>query len=148
MRSWSDLPDLTLNDLCKSRSSSVIMLNYAFRPAAILIPVECLHIKFKNLSSYLVVASNEIWLEADADKTKYMVMSRNQNERRSHNIRIYNSSFERVEEFRFFGTALKKQISIQEEIKSRLKARNACYYSVHNLLSSRLLSKNMNIRYT
>ena len=33
--------------------------------------------------------------------------------------------------------------SIEEEIKSRLKLGNACYYSVQNLLSSRLLSKNL-----
>jgi hypothetical protein len=31
--------------------------------------------------------------------------------------------------------------SIQEEIKSRLKLGNACYYSVQNPLSSSLLSK-------
>jgi len=30
--------------------------------------------------------------------------------------------------------------SIQEEIKSRLKSGNDCYYSLQNLLSSRLLS--------
>ena len=30
---------------------------------------------------------------------------------------------------------------IQEEIKNRLKPGNACYHSVQNLLSSRLLSK-------
>ena len=41
----------------------------------------------------LVVASKEIRLEANADKTKYMVMSRDQNARRSHNIKIDNSSF-------------------------------------------------------
>jgi len=35
---------------------------------------------------------------------------------------------------------------IQEEIKSRLKLRNACYYSVQNLLSSSLLSKKLNIK--
>ena len=33
--------------------------------------------------------------------------------------------------------------SIQEEIKSRLKVGNACYYSVQNLLSSSLLSKKL-----
>ena len=32
------------------------------------------------------------------------------------------------------------------EIKSRLKLGNACYYSVQNLLSSRLLSKNLKIK--
>ena len=36
--------------------------------------------------------------------------------------------------------------SIQEEIKSRLKVGNACYYSIQNLLSSSLLSKMLNIK--
>jgi len=36
--------------------------------------------------------------------------------------------------------------SIQEEIKSRLKPGNACFYSVQNLLSSSLLSKNIKIK--
>jgi hypothetical protein len=35
---------------------------------------------------------------------------------------------------------------IQEEIKRRLKWGNACYCSVQNLLSSRLLSKNVKVR--
>jgi hypothetical protein len=35
------------------------------------------------------------------------------------------------------------QNSMQEEVTSRLKLGNACYYSVQNLLSSRLLSKNL-----
>jgi hypothetical protein len=36
--------------------------------------------------------------------------------------------------------------SIQIEIKSRLKLGNACYHSVPNLLSSRMLSKNLKIK--
>jgi UDP-galactopyranose mutase len=79
-------------------------------------------------------------------KTEYMVMSRNQNAGRNHNIKIDNSSFERVEEFRYSGTTLTNQKSIQEEVNSRLKSGNTCYYSVQNLLSSRLLSKNLKIR--
>jgi hypothetical protein len=38
------------------------------------------------------------------------------------------------------------QISIQEEIKSRLKSGNTCCKMVQNLLSSSLLSKNMKIK--
>jgi len=34
------------------------------------------------------VASKEIGLEVNPDKTKYMVMSRDQNPGRSHNIKI------------------------------------------------------------
>ena len=78
-------------------------------------------------------------IKENADKSKYMVMSWYQNARRSHNIKIYNSSFERVEEFKYLGRTLTNQNSIQEEIKSRLKSRNACYHSVQNLLSSSLL---------
>ena len=61
-------------------------------------------------------------------------------------MRIDNSTFERVEEFKYLGTTLTNQNSIAEEIKSRLKSGNACYHSLQNLLSSRLLSKNLKIK--
>jgi len=76
------------------------------------------------------VVSMENALEVNADKIKYMVMSRDQDAGRSHSMKIDNSSFERVEEFKYLGTALTNQNSIQEEIKSRLKSGNACYHSV------------------
>jgi hypothetical protein len=43
-------------------------------------------------------------------------------------------------------TTLTNQNDIYYEIKSRLNSENACYYSVQNLLSSRLVSKNLKIR--
>jgi len=92
----------------------------------------------KENAEALVVASKETGLEVNADKTKYMDMSRDQNAGRIHNIKIDNSSFERVEEFRYLGTTLTNQNSIQEEIKSRLKLGNACYHLVQNLLSSKI----------
>jgi len=92
------------------------------------------------------VASKETGLEVNVDKSKYMVMSWDQNAGQSHCTKIDNSSFERVEEFKYFGTTLTNQNSIQEEIKSRLKSGNACYHLVQNLLSSSLLSKNLKIK--
>jgi hypothetical protein len=89
--------------------------------------------------------AKEIGLEVNADKTKYMVMSRDRNAGRGHSVKVGNSSFERVEEFKYLGTTLTDQNSIQEEIKSRLKLGNTCYHTVQNLLSSRLLSKNLKI---
>ena len=91
-------------------------------------------------------AAREIGLEVSADKTKYMVMFRGQNEGRIHSVRIDNSTFERVEEFKYLGTTLTNQNSIAEEIKSRLRSGNACYHSVQNLLSSRLLSRKLKIK--
>jgi len=61
-------------------------------------------------------------------------------------MKIDNSSFERVKEFKHLGITLTYQNSIQEEYKGRLKSRNACYYSVQNLLSLSLLSKNLKIK--
>ena len=73
-------------------------------------------------------------------------MSRDQNAGRSHNIKIDNNSIKRVEGFRYLGTTLIDQNSIQEEIKSRLKSGNACYHSVQNLSSYSSLSKNLKIK--
>jgi len=72
-------------------------------------------------------------------------MSRDQNAGRSHNIKIGNSSFERVEQFKYMGTTLTNQNSIQEEIKCRFKSRKACYHSVQNLSPSILLSRKIKI---
>jgi len=70
-------------------------------------------------------------------------MSRDQNAGRNRSVRFNNSTFERVEEFKYLGTTLTHRNSIPEEIKSRLRPGNACYHSVQNLMSSRLLSKNL-----
>jgi len=45
---------------------------------------------------------------------------------------IDNSSFERLEQFIYWGINLTDQNYIQEEIKSRLKSEIACYHSVQN----------------
>jgi len=82
----------------------------------------------------------------NADKTKYMFMSRDQNAGRTHSMKTDNSSFERVDEFKYLGTTLTNQNSIQEVINSRLKPGNACCHSVQNLLSSSLLSINLKIK--
>jgi hypothetical protein len=50
----------------------------------------------------------------NSDKTNYMVKSRDQHAGRSHNKKIDNSSFERVEEFKCLGTTLTNQNTIHE----------------------------------
>jgi hypothetical protein len=92
----------------------------------------------KENAEAFVVATKEIGLEIN-DKTKYVVMSRDRNAGRDDSVKIDNSFIERVEEFKYLGTMLTDQNSIQKEIKKRLKLGNACYHSVQNLLSSTLL---------
>jgi len=79
----------------------------------------------KNNTEALLVSSKEIGLEVNVDKTKYMVLSRDRNAGKSHNIKIANSSVERVGEYRHLGTTFTNINYIQEEIKSRMKSWNA-----------------------
>jgi len=51
-----------------------------------------------------------------------------------------------VEKFKYLGTILTDQNSIQEEITIILKSGNACYYLVQNILSSSLISKDLKIK--
>jgi hypothetical protein len=88
-------------------------------------------------------ASREVGLEVNAEKTKYMLMSRHQNAGQNHYMKIANRSFENVAQFTYLGAKVTNQNLIHEEIKSRLNSGNACYHSVQNLLSSHLLSKNL-----
>jgi hypothetical protein len=52
----------------------------------------------------LVVVGREYGMEVNGEKTKYMAMSRDQDEGRSLSKKFDNSSFERLEEFEYLGT--------------------------------------------
>jgi hypothetical protein len=73
-------------------------------------------------------------------------VSRHPNLGQNQNIRIANESFEDVAKFRYLEATLTNQNDIQDEIESKLDSGNACYYSVQNLVSSRLISKNLKIK--
>jgi hypothetical protein len=99
----------------------------------------------ENIES-LLEASRYIGLEINAKKTKYMIMSCHPNSGQNQTIRIANESFENVATFKYLGTVLTNQNDIHDEITSRLNSENASYYSVQNLLSSRLILKNLKIK--
>jgi hypothetical protein len=92
----------------------------------------------KENSETLLEASRDIGLEINAEKTKYMIMS-HLNSGQNQNIRIANESFKKMAKFKYLGMTLTNQNDILDEIKSRLNSGNASYYSVQNLLSSRLI---------
>jgi hypothetical protein len=94
---------------------------------------------------HILEATRDIDLEINAEKTKYMIMS-HPNSGQNQNIRIANESFENVAKFKYMETTLTNQNDIHDEIKSRLNSGNACCYSVQNLFSSRLISKNLKIK--
>ena len=64
------------------------------------------------------IAYYYVLLEVSADKTKYMVMSRDQNAGRIHSVRMDNSTFERVGEFKYLGTTLTNQILLRKKLRA------------------------------
>jgi hypothetical protein len=88
----------------------------------------------KNMET-VIKASKAVGLEINVEITKYMLLSHHQNVGQNRDIKLANRSFENV--------SVTNQNLIQEKIKRRLISGNACYHSVQNLLSSRLLSKNV-----
>jgi hypothetical protein len=64
-------------------------------------------------------ASKEVGLEVNAEKSKYVLLSRHQNAGQNHYIKIGNRCFENVAQFSYLGTTITNQNLIQEEIKRR-----------------------------
>jgi hypothetical protein len=99
----------------------------------------------KKNTEALVVPSKGIGIEVNTDKTKFTVISGDQNARRSYKLNFINFLLHGGSS-EILGTTVTNQNTIQEEIKSRLKSGNACYHSVQNVLSSSLLFKNIKIK--
>jgi hypothetical protein len=72
-----------------------------------------------------------------------MDMSHYQNAGQNHNLLTSNTSFENVEKFKYLRTTVTKETCIQKYTKSKLNEGNTCYHFVRSLLSSHLLSTNL-----
>jgi len=134
-----------LNQFCPARDN--MKLNCAHQLLVYADDVTILGVGIHSVqlnTGAVVVASKETELEASADKIKYMVMSRDQNAGRSRKMKIDNSSFGRVEEFKCLGTTLSNQNSFRKKLT--YWSGNACHHSVQKLLSSSLLTKNLNMK--
>ena len=96
----------------------------------------------------LLIACKDIDLPVISGKIKYMEIGLHRGMRANAHIKIGSNSYEKVKTFKYLGSLLINQNSIQVvEIKCRLKSGNSCYYSIQTLLFSRLISKNFKIKY-
>jgi hypothetical protein len=77
-----------------------------------------------KITQTLIDASKEVGLEVNVEKTKNMLVSRDQNAGQHREIKIGNKSLENVSQFKYLGTIVTNQNLIQEEIKRRLKSGN------------------------
>jgi hypothetical protein len=72
------------------------------------------------------MASKEVGLEVNTEKTKYMLLSYHQTAGQNRDIKTANRSFENVEQFKYLEMTVTNQNLIQDEIKRRLALGNAC----------------------
>jgi hypothetical protein len=72
-------------------------------------------------------------------------VSHDQNAGQNWDIKLANRYFKNVSQFKYLGTTVTNQNSVQEHIKRRLNSGNSRFHSDENLVSSRLLSKNIKI---
>ena len=78
-----------------------------------------------------IKASNDIGLEVNSEKTKYVITSRHENVIQNQNIVIRNLWSENVEKFRYLGVTVTNTNDIRDEIKRSMNKVNA-YYSLKN----------------
>jgi hypothetical protein len=69
----------------------------------------------------LIDTSKEIGLEINAEKTKYMLLSRHQNVGENRDIKIGDRSFENVSQFKYLGTIVTNQNLTQKERGEEVK---------------------------
>jgi hypothetical protein len=93
----------------------------------------------------LIDVNEDIGLEVNIKKTRYMLVSHHQNSGENHDVTRANRSVQ-SQRFKYFGTAVTNQNMIQQENKKRLNFGNVCYHLVQNLFCSYLLSKAIRIR--
>jgi hypothetical protein len=100
-----------------------------------------------TINENLTDNSKEVGLEVNTEKAKYELLSRYLNAGQNRDTKIVNRSFGNVSKFLYLGMALQNQNFKHNGINSRLNWGNACYHSVPNPLSSRLLWKDFKLKY-
>ena len=80
----------------------------------------CFHFKKIIIIKY----AKDIGLAVNIGKTKYMEIGHHRGVIANAHSKIGSNSYEKVETFKYLGSLLTNQNSIQEEIKCRLKAGN------------------------
>jgi hypothetical protein len=78
-------------------------------------------------------------LAVNAEKTKYMVVTRGPEN--SSNLKVRNNEFKQVNEFKYLGVTLNNKNIMHEKVNVRMNKANRCYFAMETLFKSKTLSK-------
>lgn len=87
----------------------------------------------------LINYSSSMGLVINENKTKYMMMTRNATTK--GNLHVGDLTFEQVGDFKYLGVNINEKNNMHNEVKMRLNVANRCYFTMKEMLSSKLLSR-------
>uniref|UniRef100_A0A8D8LL21 Craniofacial development protein 2 n=3 Tax=Cacopsylla melanoneura TaxID=428564 RepID=A0A8D8LL21_9HEMI len=85
-------------------------------------------------------------LEINVNKTKYMVMSTDENRRKPNQLEIGTNKFEGVTHFKYLGDILDHQLRMSSAIRERIMAGNRAYFANVRLLKSKLIRRSTKMK--
>ena len=96
------------------------------------------------MSAIVKNEASKFGLLISENKTKYMKCTRKQ--LKGNTLEIDAMSFESVQSFKYRGSVVNQNNTIEEEIKERLIAGNQAFYANQKMLQSKLLSRKSKLK--
>jgi hypothetical protein len=93
----------------------------------------------KETLEEMAAITQQIGLQMNDTKTKYMINRHSKNEEKT--IELIGKKCEKVESVKYLGAVMTSSNDIDIEIKSKLTARNKCYYALGPILKRRSISQ-------
>lgn len=90
--------------------------------------------------------AQELGLEVNTNKTKYMEMGDDGRIRRDKYVKINGKEYERVEAFKYLGSTITEDNKTSVEIQERIASGNRCYFSLQNMFKSKNVSRKTKVQ--
>ncbi|CAG9830616.1 unnamed protein product [Diabrotica balteata] len=91
-------------------------------------------------------AALNIGLKINEDKTKHMVVSKQERRRIWQNITINDHNFEVVKEFKYLGATITNDNKLEREVETKIMAGNRSFFAMQHLMTLKLLSRGTKIQ--
>jgi hypothetical protein len=91
-------------------------------------------------------SSKEVGLRINIEKTKYMKCTKKDNNKENLNCSNLNMSIEQVHHYKYLGSTINDNNSIEEEIKGRIALGTKAYYANLKFFKSKLVTKNSKLK--